>query len=32
MATDNWYINTTWDSNIETDFEARLKRSRGAFN
>ncbi|MBS1635185.1 MAG: hypothetical protein JST26_04625 [Bacteroidetes bacterium] len=32
MATDDWYRNTTWDTNIETDFEARLKRSRGAFH
>lgn len=32
MATDDWYRNSTWDSNIETDFEARLKRSRGAFH
>ena len=29
MATDDWYRNTTWDSNIESDFETRLKRSRG---
>lgn len=27
-----WYRNKTWDSVIEADFEARLKRSRGAFN
>jgi len=32
MATDDWYRNSTWDRNIETDFEARLKRSRGAFH
>lgn len=32
MATDDWYRNTTWDSNTEADFEARLKRSRGAYN
>jgi tetratricopeptide (TPR) repeat protein len=32
MATEDWYRNTTWDSNIETDFETRLKRSRGAFH
>ena len=32
MATDDWYRNTNWDSKIETDFEARLKRSRGAFH
>jgi len=32
MATDEWFRNTTWDSNIETDFEARLKRSRGAYH
>jgi tetratricopeptide (TPR) repeat protein len=32
MATDEWFRNTTWDSNIETEFEARLKRSRGAYN
>lgn len=32
MATDEWYSNSTWDSNIETEFEVRLKRSRGAYN
>jgi len=32
MGTDDWYRNTTWNSSIETDFEARLKRSRGAYN
>ncbi|MDD4771892.1 MAG: hypothetical protein PHQ26_10510 [Bacteroidales bacterium] len=32
MATDEWFRNTTWDSNIEADFEARLKRSRGAYH
>ena len=32
MAPDDWYRNTTWDSNIETDFEVRLKRSRGKFH
>jgi len=32
MATDEWFRNTTWNSNIETDFEARLKRSRSAYN
>jgi len=32
MATDEWYRNTTWDNNIEADFEARLKRSRGAYH
>lgn len=32
MATDDWYRNTTWNLNIESDFEARLKRSRGMFH
>lgn len=32
MATDEWFRNTSWDSNIEADFEARLKRSRGAYH
>lgn len=31
MTTDNWYRNTTWNSAIEADFEARLKCSRGTF-
>ena len=32
MATDDWFRNTTWNNTIEADFEARLKRSRGAFH
>ena len=32
METEDWYRNTTWDKTIEEDFEARLKRSRGAFH
>lgn len=32
MATDEWFRNTTWDSNIEADFETRLKRTRGAYH
>src|SRR5690606_11860287 len=32
MATDDWYRNSTWDSSIETDFEARLKRSNRAYH
>ena len=32
MTTHEWYRNTIWNSNIENDFEARLKRSRGAFS
>ena len=32
MATDNWYRNTIWNSNKESNFESHLKRSRGAYN
>lgn len=32
MANDDWYRNKTWCNEVETNFEARLKRSRGAFN
>lgn len=32
MATDEWFRNTIWDSNIEADFEAQLKRSRGVYH
>jgi hypothetical protein len=32
MANDNWYRHTVWNEEIERDFEARLKRSRGSFN
>jgi hypothetical protein len=32
MGAEDWYRNTTWDKTIEADFEARLKRSRGASN
>jgi tetratricopeptide (TPR) repeat protein len=32
MSNDDWYRHKTWDSKIEADFEARLKRSRRAFN
>lgn len=32
MAADDWFRNTNWDSLIEADFEARLKRSRGAYS
>ena len=32
MATNDWYRNKSWDTTIEADFEARLKRSRGAYN
>jgi hypothetical protein len=32
MGAEDWYRNTSWDKAIEADFEARLKRSRGAFH
>ena len=32
MANDDWFRNTTWNNQLETEFEGRLKRSRGAFN
>ncbi len=32
MAIDDWYRNKNWSGAIETEFEARLKRSRGGFN
>ncbi len=32
MGAEDWYRNTSWDKTIEADFEARLKRSRGAFH
>jgi tetratricopeptide (TPR) repeat protein len=32
MATDNWYLNKTWNNEIETNFELRLKRSRYSYN
>ena len=32
MANDDWYRRKTWDNEIATDFEMRLKRFRGAFN
>jgi hypothetical protein len=32
MATDDWYRHKSWDNTIEAEFEARLKRSRGAYN
>jgi len=32
MATEDWYRNTNWDNEIQTEFESRLKRSRGDFH
>ncbi|WP_010522064.1 hypothetical protein [Aquimarina agarivorans] len=32
MSKDDWYRNTEWNDQIESEFEARLKRSRGNFN
>lgn len=32
METEEWCRNTNWDSDIESAFEVRLKRSRGAYN
>ena len=32
MSKDDWYRNTEWNDQIESEFEARLKRSRGNSN
>ncbi|MCM5664007.1 tetratricopeptide repeat protein [Galbibacter mesophilus] len=32
MSKEDWYRNTDWNDQIETDFEARLKRSRGNYH
>ena len=32
MSKDNWYRNTDWNDDIETQFLQRLKRSRGEYN
>lgn len=32
MSKDDWYRNTDWNDQIETAFEARLKRSRGDYH
>jgi tetratricopeptide (TPR) repeat protein len=32
MASDDWFRNNNWNDTVETEFEARLKRSRGAFH
>ena len=32
MSKEDWYRNTNWNDQIEAEFEARLKRSRGNYN
>src|SRR3954470_5581164 len=32
MATTEWFRNTTWNEDLENEFEIRLKRSRGPFH
>jgi tetratricopeptide (TPR) repeat protein len=32
MSKDDWYRNTKWNDQVESEFEARLKRSRGNSN
>lgn len=32
MSKDAWYRNTEWNNQIESEFEARLNRSRGNFH
>ena len=32
MSKEDWYRNTEWNDQIESEFESRLKRSRGNYN
>jgi hypothetical protein len=32
MASEEWFRNKAWTESVATDFEVRLKRSRGTYN